>query len=169
MRYSYFTIRDGMKKAISGTGPQRTGGVSEVGERLRTLRLAAGLTQSEVADGRFSKEYVSQIERGKTRPTAETLEWLAERLGVDPAYLIGGVSAEERGRVEAALARAEALSEQGEHAAAAQAFADGHEALAATGAADLELRSLLGESLSLAQSGGVQEGLGLLARARDLA
>ena len=140
-----------------------------MGERLRTLRLAAGLTQSELADGRFSKEYVSQIERGKTRPTAETLEWLADRLGVDPAYLIGGVSAEERGRVEAALARAEALSEQGEHAAAAQAFADGHEAVAATRAADLELRSLLGESLSLAQSGGVQEALGLLARARDLA
>jgi transcriptional regulator with XRE-family HTH domain len=140
-----------------------------VGERLRTLRLAAGLTQSELADGRFSKEYVSQIERGKTRPTAETLEWLADRLAVDPAYLIGGVSAEERGRVEAALARAEALSEQGEHAAAADAYADGREAVAATGAADLELRSLLGESLSLAQSGGVPEGLSLLARARDLA
>jgi transcriptional regulator with XRE-family HTH domain len=140
-----------------------------VGERLRTLRLAAGLTQSELADGRFSKEYVSQIERGKTRPTAETLEWLADRLAVDPAYLIGGVSAEERGRVEAALARAEALSEQGEHAAAADAFADGREAVAATGAADLELRSLLGESLSHAQSGGVPEALRLLARARDLA
>ena len=71
--------------------------------------------------------------------------------------------------VEAALARAEALSEQGEHAAAADAFADGREAVAATGAADLELRSLLGESLSLAQSGGVPEALSLLARARDLA
>jgi tetratricopeptide (TPR) repeat protein len=79
------------------------------------------------------------------------------------------VSAEERGRVEAALARAEALSEQGEHAAAADAFADGRDAVAATGAGDLELRSLLGESLSLAQSGGVQEALSMLGRARDLA
>ena len=41
-----------------------------LGERLRQLRVAAGLTQSELAGDRFSKEYVSQIERGKTRPDA---------------------------------------------------------------------------------------------------
>ena len=52
-----------------------------LGERLRQLRVAAGLTQSELAGERFSKEYVSQIERGKTRPTTETIEWLAVRLG----------------------------------------------------------------------------------------
>ena len=51
-----------------------------LGERLRQLRVAAGLTQSELAGERFSKEYVSQIERGKTRPTSETIEWLAQRL-----------------------------------------------------------------------------------------
>src|SRR5436853_7112887 len=82
----------------------------DVGERLKTLRAGAGLTQSDLAGGRFSKEYVSQIERGKTRPTRETLEWLAARLGVDPDYLESGVSAQERGRVEVGLARAEALS-----------------------------------------------------------
>ena len=43
-----------------------------LGERLRQLRVAAGLTQSELAGDRFSKEYLSQIERGKTRPTGET-------------------------------------------------------------------------------------------------
>ena len=101
-----------MDKAISRTRPERTGGAGEVGDRVKSLRIAAGLTQTELAGGRFSKEYVSQIERGKTRPTAETLEWLAERLDVEPAYLLGGVSAEERGRIEAALARAEALSER---------------------------------------------------------
>jgi tetratricopeptide (TPR) repeat protein len=158
-----------MAKGISGTRPQQANGASEVGERLRALRIAAGLTQTELADGRFSKEYVSQIERGKTRPSPEALEWLAARLAVDPAYLSGGVSAEERGRVEAALARAEALSEQGEHARAAHAFSAGRHAVAATGAPDLELRSLLGESWALAQSGGVQEALGLLSRAREIA
>jgi len=48
-----------------------------LGERLRQLRIGAGLTQSELAGERFSKEYVSQIERGKTRPTGETIAWLA--------------------------------------------------------------------------------------------
>jgi len=32
-----------------------------LGERLRQLRVAANLTQSELAGERFSKEYVSQI------------------------------------------------------------------------------------------------------------
>src|SRR4051794_27123021 len=63
-----------------------------LGERLRRLRVAAGLTQSELAGGRFSKEYVSQIERGKTRPTGETVRWLAERLGIDPSFLSGGIA-----------------------------------------------------------------------------
>src|SRR5947209_16805441 len=82
-----------------------------LGERLRQLRVAAGLTQSELAGDRFSKEYVSQIERGKTRPTRETIDWLAERLGVDAGFLANGVSTDERGRLDAALARAETLIE----------------------------------------------------------
>ena len=47
---------------------------AELGERVRRLRVAAGLSQTQLAAGRFSKEYVSQIERGKTRPTADTLQ-----------------------------------------------------------------------------------------------
>src|ERR1043166_4299819 len=82
-----------------------------LGERLRQLRVAAGLTQSDLAAARFSKEYVSQIERGKPRPTAETLEWLAARLGADAGFLANGVATDERGRIEGALARAEALFE----------------------------------------------------------
>src|SRR5687768_18618900 len=80
-----------------------------MGERLRQLRVAAGLTQTELAGERFSKEYVSQIERGKTRPTPETIEWLAVQLGTDAGYLANGVSTDERGRIESGLSRAEAL------------------------------------------------------------
>ena len=79
---------------------------------LRQLRVAAGLTQSELAGDRFSKEYISQIERGKTRPTQETVDWLALRLGVDAGYLASGVSADERARAEALLARADALMQE---------------------------------------------------------
>src|SRR5436309_15434948 len=83
---------------------------NRLGERLRQLRVAAGLTQTDLAGERFSKEYVSQIERGKTRPTRETIDWLAAKLGVDANFLEKGVSADERSRVEAMLARAEALT-----------------------------------------------------------
>ena len=58
-----------------------------LGERVRQLRIARGLTQTDLAGERFSKEYVSQIERGKTRPTAETIDWLAAQLGVDATFL----------------------------------------------------------------------------------
>src|SRR5215472_10196410 len=93
-----------------------------LGERLRQLRVAAGLTQSDLAGERFSKEYVSQIERGKTRPTRETIEWLAARLGVDAGFLESGVAADERDRLEGALARAEARYEAGDDVEAASAF-----------------------------------------------
>src|SRR5512133_2598363 len=82
-----------------------------LGERLRQLRVVAGMTQTELAGERFSKEYVSQIERGKTRPTGETIEWLASRLGVDQSFLETGVSSSERERVESVIARAEAALE----------------------------------------------------------
>src|SRR5512132_3557657 len=82
-----------------------------LGERLRQLRVAAGMTQTELAGDRFSKEYVSQIELGKTRPSAEAIEYLAKRLDVDPLFLETGVSSDERSRVEATLARGEALIE----------------------------------------------------------
>ncbi|HET9937780.1 MAG TPA: helix-turn-helix domain-containing protein, partial [Gaiella sp.] len=84
-----------------------------IGERVRSLRVAAGLTQTALAGDRFSKEYVSQIERGKTRPTDETVAWLAERLAVDAQFLLHGVSADDRTRVEALLTRAEALAAAG--------------------------------------------------------
>ncbi|HYY75319.1 MAG TPA: helix-turn-helix transcriptional regulator, partial [Gaiellaceae bacterium] len=77
-----------------------------LGERVRQLRIARGLTQTELAGDRFSKEYVSQIERAKTRPTGETIEWLAARLGVDRTFLETGVSSSERERVESVIARA---------------------------------------------------------------
>src|SRR5687768_16218471 len=74
---------------------------ARMGDRLRLLRVAAGLTQTELGGDRFSKEYVSQIERGKTRPTPDTVEWLAKRLDVDPSFLLSGISTDERGRIEA--------------------------------------------------------------------
>ena len=82
-----------------------------LGERVRRLRVERGLSQSGLAGARFTKEYVSQIERGKTRPTAHTIEWLAERLGVDREFLETGVAQRERLRVESVVAQAEAAIE----------------------------------------------------------
>jgi tetratricopeptide (TPR) repeat protein len=139
-----------------------------LGERLRQLRVAAGMTQTDLAGDRFSKEYVSQIERGKTRPTRETISWLAERLGVDSGFLANGVSTDERGRVDAALARADALLEARRNDEALDEFENIRSAVLATGMPELEARALSGEATIRMRGGEIREAITLLERARAL-
>ena len=140
--------------------------VVTLGARVRQLRVSAGLTQSELAGDRCSKEYLSQIERGKTRPTAEMLSWLADRLGVDAAFLETGQSSAEQAELEAAVARAEAAVE-------GQQFEDARDALQglrfSPETQELELRALLADATTKLYFGEVRESLDLLARARELA
>ena len=156
----------GMNKTATTSTPSVG---ARLGERLRALRVAGGLTQTELAAGRFSKEYISQIERGKTRPTDETIAWLARRLGVDASFLSLGVSVEERTKVEALLARAEALSETHRYEDAVQTFREARPLTEGTWAPALELRALVGEAWALMQHGEVRDAIALLLRARDLA
>ncbi len=139
-----------------------------LGNRLRSLRLAAGLTQTDLAGERVSKEYVSQIERGKTRPTRETVEWLAARLGVDPSFLSTGVSSDGRSRVEAALERAEALVESHEYEDAVAEFEQVRSVVGATGSPELEARTLSGEARARMLRGDVRQAIELLQAAREL-
>ena len=139
-----------------------------LGERLRQLRVAANLTQTDLAGERFSKEYVSQIERGKTRPTRETIEWLAERLSVDASFLANGVSADERGRVDAVLTRAEALVEADHNDEALEQLDGVHSAVLATGLPELEVKHLTLASRARLTNGDVRAAIDLLMRARSL-
>src|SRR6266576_7324547 len=132
-----------------------------LGERLRQLRVAAGMTQTGLAGKRFSKEYVSQIERGKTRPTPETIQWLAERLAVDAGFLANGVSADERGRVDAALARCDALVEARRNDEALEEFERIRAAVLASGLPELEVRALSGEAIVRLRRSEVREGIAL--------
>src|SRR3954469_1303655 len=141
---------------------------TRLGERLRQLRVAAGLTQTDLAGERFSKEYVSQIERGKTRPTRETVEWLAGKLGVDAAFLEKGVSADERSRVEAMLARAEALANSHQYDEAIEELENSRTAVLATGAVELEARAIQTEAWARMERGEIRPALDLLERCRTL-
>jgi tetratricopeptide (TPR) repeat protein len=155
-------IRQKQKRASAAEAGLR------LGERLRQLRVAGGMTQAELAGDRFSKEYVSQIERGKTKPTAETIRWLADRLGVDAGYLANGVDADERGRVEAALARSDALLEARRNEEALEELERVRAAVLATGLPELETRFLSSEATLRIRSGEVRQAIALLERAREL-
>jgi tetratricopeptide (TPR) repeat protein/DNA-binding XRE family transcriptional regulator len=146
----------------------RQGAASGLGERVRESRVRLGITQSELAGDRFSKEYVSQIERGKTRPTTQTIEWLAARLGVDAGFLASGVSRERRDWIETGLARAEALMESEQVDGALNAYGQLSGAVCGMGVPELEVRLLAGEGQALAMQGRVREAIQRLTRAREL-
>ncbi len=59
-----------------------------IGERLRQLRLQAGLSQGELAGDDLSASYVSLIESGKRQPSPEALRALTARLGVTTEALV---------------------------------------------------------------------------------
>src|SRR6266700_7159520 len=132
-----------------------------LGERVRQLRVTAGLTQTELAGDRFSKEYISQIERGKTRPTQETIVWLAGRLGVDANFLASGVSSDQRARAETILTRAEALVERRDYDAAVEEYANARTAVVSAGAVELHVRALSGDAWARAHQGDVKHAIEL--------
>ncbi|HYO60859.1 MAG TPA: helix-turn-helix domain-containing protein [Actinomycetota bacterium] len=54
----------------------------QFGRRLRERRLAADLTQAELAGRSFSHAYVSVLEAGRREPSRRAIEHFAQRLGV---------------------------------------------------------------------------------------
>lgn len=91
---------------------------AELGRRIGAFRRSRGLTQSQLAEGSVSVGYVSRIEAGQRRPTVAVLEAFAERLGVDVAELLSGVSASERDEIRLLLDYAELALDSGSTAEA---------------------------------------------------
>lgn len=61
---------------------------ARIGERIRLARVAAGLTQSQVAQGRYTKGYISSLETGQSKPSMAALTFIAGRLGVPVTQLL---------------------------------------------------------------------------------
>src|SRR6185312_12948814 len=63
---------------------------SGIGSRVRELRVAAGMTQADLAGERFSKEYVSQVELGKSPPSEAGIEAHRHSQAVAALDAVGG-------------------------------------------------------------------------------
>ena len=60
-----------------------------VGENVKRLRLAKGLTQEQLAElSGFSQQYISGLEQGRRNPTIVTIYELATVLGVSHMELV---------------------------------------------------------------------------------
>jgi transcriptional regulator with XRE-family HTH domain len=92
--------------------------VSTFGERLRQVRLGAGLSQSQLAGDGLSASYISLLEADKRTPSHEVVRQLAARLGCSPDQLADEREFErdERVALEISFARLAVL-----HGQAAQA------------------------------------------------
>lgn len=76
------------------------------GERLRRLRIAAGLSQTELAGDTLSPSYVSLLEAGKRQPSSEVAAVLAKRLGCSVSMLLYGQPSERERRIDLELSYA---------------------------------------------------------------
>ena len=63
-----------------------------IGARIRECRLAAGMTQEELAGDIITRNMLSMIESGKSTPSLETLSKICARLGVS----VSRIFADER-------------------------------------------------------------------------
>lgn len=60
----------------------------EVGSRIRVERLRAGMTQAKLAEGRYTKAYVSALENGLAKPSLAALTFIAGRLGLPVTHFL---------------------------------------------------------------------------------
>ncbi len=60
--------------------------IQHIGEYIRQERRQLNLTQSSLGQTRYSKSYVSAVERNKIVPSPEALRFFAERLGQSSDY-----------------------------------------------------------------------------------
>jgi tetratricopeptide (TPR) repeat protein len=89
-----------------------------IGGRIRAARIAAGMTQQELAGDRYTKAYVSALELGHAKPSMAALDYLAPRLGTTSDRLIAD-HATRWSRIDADLHLA-----SGRLAEAAEAYQD---------------------------------------------
>ena len=61
-----------------------------IGDKVKQLRKAKGMTQTDLAGEHMTKSMLSQIENGRALPSMNTLQFLAGRLGTDAGYFLEG-------------------------------------------------------------------------------
>ena len=59
-----------------------------IGKKIKKLRNAKMMTQSELAGGEITRNMLSRIENEAAQPSLDTVRYLAARLNVSPSYLL---------------------------------------------------------------------------------
>jgi transcriptional regulator with XRE-family HTH domain len=59
-----------------------------IGQKIKSLRIAKMLTQNELAGDNITRNMLSRIENGFALPSIQTLMYISEKLGVPAGYLL---------------------------------------------------------------------------------
>jgi len=59
-----------------------------IGKKIKTLRNAKMMTQTELAGSEITRNMLSRIENEAAQPSLDTIRYLAARLNVSPSYLL---------------------------------------------------------------------------------
>ena len=59
-----------------------------IGEKIRSLRVAKLMTQSELAGNQITRNMLSSIENGKAQPSLSTIQYIANMLKVPVGFLL---------------------------------------------------------------------------------
>lgn len=86
---------------------------THLGRRVRKLRHQKGLSQEDLAGGRYTAAYVSHVEHGRRRASYDALEFFAQRLGLTYEQLVSGRDPDDDIRLEVDIQRAIALIHDG--------------------------------------------------------
>lgn len=75
-----------------GKTSEQTDALAKLGQRIRTLRLAKGLSQGDLADlSELDRTYISGVERGKRNIAFLNLLVIANVFGVPLSEMLEGV------------------------------------------------------------------------------
>ncbi|MFF3941686.1 helix-turn-helix domain-containing protein [Streptomyces phaeofaciens] len=132
----------------------------EIGARIRRLRAARGLSQSDLAGADLSTSYISLIEAGKRIPSPRALELIASRLGclVDDIY--NAAAAEAEAAIDFALAEAEWSLADGDPETALARFSRVRRLALDAERQEHAVRAAWGEARSLERLNRFEEALG---------
>ena len=62
----------------------------DIGEKIKSIRMAKHMTQSELAGDQITRNMLSLIENGNALPSLPTVTYIADRLGVPMGLLLAG-------------------------------------------------------------------------------
>lgn len=124
-RTGLVTVVNGDNEWVSSTNAELLArvGTAELGSRLRAARVAAGLTQVQLASDIVEPSYLCRVEGGRRRPSLAVLTALSERIGAPLEELLTGMTRDRHAALQSTIDFAE-LSLSSEDPSEALAVAD---------------------------------------------